>query len=195
MAQSIMARSMPAVVSPGSFWLTPCSKVIGGFGVAGARLQDREISGGDRIRRVRSQRRLVLTHSHGTVTREVRQKAESPMQVWIRLVAFMALSLLQQRHRPMPCFLIAKVGHLEISQPEVAVACVFRHPPGSGLRALRLRGRRRRTALDAMVGHLFVGHVSGFFAGHVTSATVWLIGVVLGDKDWAPWQVRHRLLK
>ena len=35
-----------------------------------------------------------------------------------------------------------------------------------------------------MVGHLFMGHVSAFFARHVTAATVWLIGVVPGDEGW-----------
>jgi hypothetical protein len=37
-------------------------------------------------------------------------------------------------------------------------------------------------ALDTVVGHLFVGHVSGFFPWHVTTATVRLIGVVFADE-------------
>jgi hypothetical protein len=37
-----------------------------------------------------------------------------------------------------------------------------------------------------MIGHLFVSHVSGFFAGHVTAATVLLIGMVPGDEGWFP---------
>jgi hypothetical protein len=106
------------------------------------------------------------------------------MQVWVRLVAFMALSLLQQRHRAMPCFLIAEVCHLKISQPEVTVACCSATHQGQVCCVLRLRGRRRWTALDAMIGHLFVGHVSCCLPGHVTAATGWLIGVVFGDEGW-----------
>jgi hypothetical protein len=80
----------------------------------------------------------------------------------------------------MPCFLIAEVGHLKISQPEVTIACCSAAYQGQVCRALSLRWRGCWTALDAMVGHLFVGYVSGFFAGHVAAATVRLIGMVLG---------------
>ncbi len=84
----------------------------------------------------------------------------------------------------MPCFLIAQVGHLKVGQPEVAVACCFSTHQGQVRRALLLYGRGRRTALDAVVGDLLMGHVSGFFARHVTAAAVRLIGVVLGNKGW-----------
>ena len=47
---------------------------------------------------------------------------------------------------------------------------------------LHLCGRRDRTALDAVVSHLFVGHVFCFFTGHVTAATVGLIRMVFGDE-------------
>jgi hypothetical protein len=96
----------------------------------------------------------------------------------------MALSLLQQRHCAMPCFLIAEFGHLEISQPEVTIACCSTAHQRQVRCALSLLGSGRRTALDAMVGHLFVGYVPGFFAGHVAAATVRLIGMVLGDEGW-----------
>ena len=105
------------------------------------------------------------------------------MQVRIRLIPLIALSPLQQGHRAMPCFLIAEVGHLEIGQTEVTVACGPAAYQGQVCRVLILRGRRRWTALDAMVGHLFVGNISGFFAGHVAAATVRLIRMVRGDES------------
>src|SRR5271163_575272 len=39
------------------------------------------------------------------------------------------------------------------------------------------------TALDAMIGDLFVCHVAGFFPGHVAAAAVGLIRVVLADES------------
>ncbi len=82
----------------------------------------------------------------------------------------------------MPCFLIAEVGHLEISQAEVPVAWCSAAHESQVCCVLGLRGRWRWTALDTMVGHLFVSHVCGFFAGHVTADTVRLVGMVFGDE-------------
>src|SRR5580704_14712478 len=82
--------------------------------------------------------------------------------------------------------LVAQVSHLKIGQPQVTVACCSTAHEGQVSGVLRLRGRGCWTALDAVVGHLFVGHVTRFFAGHVTAAAVRLIEVVLADKGWGP---------
>jgi hypothetical protein len=44
------------------------------------------------------------------------------MQVWIRRLATLALSLLEQQHRPIPCRLVTVVRHLKVSEAEVTVA-------------------------------------------------------------------------
>jgi hypothetical protein len=51
----------------------------------------------------------------------MRNETQRRMQVWIWWFATLALSLLEQQHRPIPCRLVTEVRHLKVSEAEVTV--------------------------------------------------------------------------
>jgi len=73
-------KSMPAVVSPGSLWLMPSSKVIRGLGVAGSRFPGlARSSRGNGVSRVYAEGCFVFARGHGPVTRKVGQKSRGAL--------------------------------------------------------------------------------------------------------------------
>ena len=75
----------------------------------------------DRIRWVRTQRCLILTHSALTVARKLLHETKCGMQIRICLLPAAALSLLQQLHGPMPGLHITPLGKLKVGESKFTI--------------------------------------------------------------------------
>jgi hypothetical protein len=105
------------------------------------------------------------------------------MQIGICLIPSVALSLLQQLHGPMPGLHISPFGKLKVGESQLTITrgSATHHREVTRM-CNALVQRQQWTPLNAMVRHLFVGHVSCLLTRHVALATVRLIGVVLADE-------------